>query len=195
MKKRTTFYFPLEAASRLHSIMKRSRLENRADVIRAALGAYDELLEVSAAQCRIVVRDKHGEEYAYSPHSPFHYPGYASGHAEKSAEQTEDAPKNFVFSAEAAAKLDSIRLRSRLQSNADVIRAALGSFDELISVVAVGDQIIIRDRFGNEQFYSPFAPLVRSGLDLDSDAVRIAGTAGKAATRQETAEAAEVVSQ
>lgn len=166
MGKRTTFYFPTKAATQLSSIMRRSRLENGADVVRAALSAYDELLEVTEAGRSIVVRDKAGQEWPYSPHFPCNYPGLALGELDTNVAAADEVktPKNFVFSEEAAAKLDFIKSRSRFRSNADVIRAALGAYDELVRVIMAGDRIIIRDEIGNEQSYSPYAPLMRIGM-------------------------------
>lgn len=172
--KRTTFYFPAEAATQLHSIMRRSRLDNGADVIRAALSAYDELLEVTEARGSIAIQDRAGHEWLYSPHFPCSYPGLSNIASEADSPNGEEkVPKNFVFSAEAAAKLDCIKSRSRFGSNADVIRAALDTYDELIRVVMAGDHIVVRDEAGNEQFYTPYAPLVRLGLNLISDQERV----------------------
>jgi hypothetical protein len=165
MSKRTTFYFPTEAAARLHSIMSRSHLDNGADAVRASLAAYDELLGVTEARCGIVVRDKKNREWPFSPHIPFRYPGLTASKRRASGRSAGAAPKNFVFSAKAAAKLDSIRSLSRLQSNADVIKVALQVFDDLISVVFAGDSIVIRDPKGHEQFYNPYIPLARPALE------------------------------
>jgi hypothetical protein len=69
-----------------------------------------------------------------------------------------------VFSNAAAAKLNSIRQRTRYQTDSDVIRAALNCYDELVAIVTTGDTIHIRDDT-HEYNYTPFAPLVRENLD------------------------------
>ena len=165
--KRTAFYFPEEAAVRLQKIKKRARLDNSANVVRAALSAYDELLEVALAGCTIVVKDREGQEWPYSPYTRFSYPGLARKTEPIAAiSATEKSPKNFAFSEAAVATLESIRKRSYLESNADVIRAALAAYDELTTAFSAGDQIIIRDTEDNECTYTPYAPLTRQRLNL-----------------------------
>ena len=169
MSKRSSFYFPEAAAAVLYKIRKRSRLESNADVVRAALGSYDALLDVSLDGGVIVILDKTGKEWPYSPYVQFYYPGleHPSNYAEI-ARSDEKIPKNFVFSEEAAAKLASIKERSGSPSNADVIRAALTAFDELVCVMSAGDRILIRYRDGRERNYIPYAPLVRLSLAANS---------------------------
>jgi hypothetical protein len=176
MKKRTTFYFPAKAARRLGQIKRRSRMESGAAVLRAALSAYAELLDVTQAGYKIVVRTKDGQDYSFSPYEPFLYPKLEALRAEAEDGAEEKIPKNFVFPEAAAEKLASIRRASYLDSNADVIRAALASYDELTLVARAGDQILITDAAGEEQVaYTPYAPLARhrlrglSGIAQDGD--------------------------
>jgi len=164
MRKRTTFYFPAEAAKQLGQIKRRTRMESGAAVLRAALSAYAELLEVSQAGYQIAVRTKDGETYPFSPYEPFDYPGLTKARSEDAALPVDDkTPKNFVFPEAAAEKLTAIRRASYLESNADAIRAALASYDELTLVTRAGDRILIAD--GDEEVpYTPYAPLPRTRL-------------------------------
>ena len=152
---RTSFHFPSEAAGQLNAILERTYLANYADVIRAALRAYDDLLRI-ASDHKIFVRDKYGKLWPYSPHVRFSYPGLDA--LKPRSESNGHAPKNFFFSGEAVKRLESIQHRSHLKSNPDAIRAALSAFIELIAVDAAGDEIIVRDREGNERPYSPHTP-------------------------------------
>ena len=163
MRKRTTFYFPAEAARRLGQIKRRTRMESGAAVLRAALNAYAELLEATQAGYRIVVRKQDGSDFLFSPYEPFQYPGLEELRAEDDVAKSEKIPKNFVFPEAAAEKLAFIRRSSYLDSNADVIRAALASYDELTLVVRAGDQILISDGTENA-VYTPYAPMPRSRL-------------------------------
>lgn len=160
--RRTSFHFPEKAVEQLRSIQRRSRLDSGADVIRVALAAYDELLRIALGGYKILVRDQSGREWLYSPYTKFTYPGLDT-HAITPPIQDEKPPKNFFFSGEAVERLESIRKRSRAQSNADAIRMALSAYDELLGVIAAGDTIIIQDKQGNEQSYSPYAPLAMFG--------------------------------
>jgi hypothetical protein len=158
-KGRTTFYFPEQAAVRLWSIKRLSRHQTNTDVIRAALSSYDDLLSVVCSGSKIFVRDHENRDHPYSPYRPFHYAALERARDEDPVTTEGRAPRNFVFTAESAAKLGSIRQRSFLHSNADVIRAALAAYEELLRVVNLGDHIVVIDRAGNEHPYSPYAPV------------------------------------
>jgi hypothetical protein len=65
------FFFSGEAVEQLESIKARSFLKTNADAIRVALTSYSELLAIDAAGDEIFVRDRNGNELAYSPHRPW----------------------------------------------------------------------------------------------------------------------------
>ena len=163
MRKRTTFYFPAEAARRLGQIKRRSRLESSSAVLRAALSAYAELLEATQAGYQIVVRRQDGSDFPFSPYETFNYPELAEMRAEDEGGVDEKIPKNFVFPEAAAEKLNAIRRSSYLDSNADAIRAALASYDELTLVARAGAQILLTDG-AEEVSYTPYAPMPRARL-------------------------------
>jgi hypothetical protein len=160
MAKRTSFYFPPEAARWLRAIKCKCRLENSADVIRAALSAYDDLLRIDSDGYDVIVRDDEGKERTYSPYAPFEHPKLQFNKLDEAGGGDNDKPpRNFVFSREASERLESIRRRSYLQSNAEVIRAALCAYNELLVIRSARYAMIIRDREGNEWHYSPHTPL------------------------------------
>jgi hypothetical protein len=163
---RISFHFPREASAELAAIMANTRLDSPVATVRVALSAYKELLEITRAGCKIIVRNKAGIEYPYSLFAPFDYPGFANRISHKPAGRLIAPPRNLFFSSKAVDELVSIRKQSFAQNNADAIRIALASFSELVRVLANGDEIIVRDRRGNEVSHDPRAPLVRDGLDL-----------------------------
>lgn len=165
MKKRTTFYFPPEAASRLGQIKRRTRIESGAAVLRAALNAYAELLEVTQAGYRIIVRPVEGGDVTFSPYEPFDYPKLEALRVETEVDTEDKIPRNFVFPEAAAQKLEAIKKASYLDSNADAIRAALATYDELTLVSRAGDQILITDPTSSDEVvYTPYAPIARHRL-------------------------------
>jgi hypothetical protein len=165
-KKRTSFYFPEEAADRVIAIQRRSWLDSPAAVIRAAIGAFSDLVDVTLSGYKIFVRDPAGIEWTYCPHGPLNCPAFAAPGDEPQGASSAKLPKNFVFSEEVTGRIESMRRRSHLQSNADVIRVALLAYDDLTRVVAAGGDILIRSRDGVERCYTPYAPLLREGLEL-----------------------------
>ena len=64
--------------------------------------------------------------------------------------------KSFVFSFEAAQKLERLTKICRLDSLSNTIRLALTVLEELVMVIQKGGVIITRDSAGNERFYHPF---------------------------------------
>jgi hypothetical protein len=160
MKARTTIQFPRDAAAALNSIRSRTRFNDATDVIRAALSAYDELLEMVDLGFKIFVDLKSGERLSYSPYAPFSYDGLMPFGAKEAVE----APRTFVFAADGIARFGSIRKRSFLTSNADVIRAALAAYDELLRVELTGDSIIMVRGEEREVSYSPNKPINRDAV-------------------------------
>jgi hypothetical protein len=159
--RRTSFLFPKDAAAKLAAIRSRTYMENDADVIRMALSVYDTLLELAELNCKIVVRDRCGKDWPYSPYTRFSYPGL-NGVAPDQTDQAEEAcEKNFFFSGEAVEKLDSVRARSEARTNADAIRLALTAFNQLLMVDMAGDGIVVRDPDGGECFFNLFNPQAR----------------------------------
>ncbi|MDR3506263.1 MAG: hypothetical protein P4L64_00020 [Caulobacteraceae bacterium] len=153
--RRTSFHFPKDAAARLAAVGALTHIDAESDVIRAALEAYDRLLDVVEAGWRIIVRDHAGNEWAYSPYRPFAYPGLKQVAL---AEPAETKGKSFFFSGEAVDRLESIRERSYVKSHTDAIRVALTAYGELLRVDAAGDEIVVRDRDGGERLYNPHRP-------------------------------------
>jgi hypothetical protein len=167
LKRRTSFHFPKEAATALQAIWARSRLGNASDVIRAALSTYNALIQIVSGGGEVIVRTKDGRQWLWSPYEPFNYPNLSSippVNDDKSV--TRKVPRNFFFSGDAVDKLDSIKAKCFAETNADAIRIALTAYNELIGVSAVGDEIIIRDKCGNEKLYNPHAPLICDELKL-----------------------------
>jgi hypothetical protein len=166
---RLTVYFPAEAAARLAAVRRRSRMQTHVDVLTAALDCYLELVEVDRAGGAISVLHNTGaaiEVLPYSVDTEFEYPGFSREERDASTAET---PRNFVFPKQAAEKIAQIRTLSRFKSSADVIRAALACFDELVQVRDAGDTILVRDRKGQCVRYSPFAPLAKDRLALDDE--------------------------
>jgi hypothetical protein len=153
----------------LMAIMQLSYLETGADVIRAALHAYDDILYLDQKNYKIIVKDKSGEEFVYSPYTTFRYPGLDTGDRylenNAGAETGKATPKNFFFTGEAVDRLESIKAQSFMKSNADVIRLALTAYSELLTIDAKGDEIVVRNREGIEQVYSPHRPWPREEAD------------------------------
>jgi len=155
--RRTSFYFPKEAMAALGAIQRRTRLDNGADVIRIAVITYWQILHFIDDGHKIVVRDKAGDEFPYSPYRPFEYPGLITPTTDQESEQSV-SPKSFFFSGDIVTKLDEIRARGYVRTNSDAIRVALAAYRELISVVSAGDEIIVRQRDGQEFSFDPDAP-------------------------------------
>jgi hypothetical protein len=168
MTERMTVYFPAEAAGKLAAIRSRSRLMSNVAVLTAALECYLELVELDRAGGNIWVKDQKGEEWPYSVDDAFEYPGLGDN---GQASDTAEVPKNFVFPKAAIDKIKRIRQLSRFKSYADVIRAALGSFDELVRVRRNRDRIFVQKPGGAEILFSPFAPIEPVGVDaIEEDA-------------------------
>lgn len=156
--RRTSFHFPREAVTQLCKIQARARYAEAADIIRASIVAYDILLDI-AADYKIIVRSADGRVWPYSLFRPFTYPGIEELRTrEVSNEVTARFPKNFFFSGDAVARLESIKLRCHVHSNSDVIRTSLSCFDELTSVEAVGDDVVIRGSDKGEWLFNPYTP-------------------------------------
>ena len=64
--------------------------------------------------------------------------------------------KSFVFTLEAAQKLERLTKICRLDSLSNTIRLALIVLEELVTVIQKGGVIITRDADGKEKFYHPF---------------------------------------
>lgn len=153
--RRTSFHFPKEASARLAAVGALTHIEGEADVIRAALDAYDRLLDIIEGGWRIVVRDHEGREWAWSPYRPFTYPGL---NKVALVEPGDTKAKSFFFSGDAVDRLESIRERSYVKSHVEAIRVALTAYGELLRIDAAGDEILVRGRDGSEQFYNPHRP-------------------------------------
>jgi len=67
--------------------------------------------------------------------------------------------KSFVFTPEAAQKLERLTKICRLDSLSNTIRLALTVLEELVTVIQKGGVIITRDKDGNERFYHPLLEL------------------------------------
>jgi hypothetical protein len=160
---RTSFSFPEAAVGALHAIKSRARLENDADVIRVALRSYDDILSIDEAGMDIVVVDKAGEEWNYSPYTKFDHPELARRPVQAAGKKG-DAPINFFFTGEAVSRIKSIKERSFLNTNADVIRVALTAYDELITVMTAGGRVVVRNDKGNEAIFSPHRPWRREAI-------------------------------
>ena len=63
--------------------------------------------------------------------------------------------KSFVFTIEAAQKLERLTKICRLDSLSNTIRLALIVLEELVTVIQKGGVIITRDADGKERFYHP----------------------------------------
>ena len=156
--RRTSFHFPKQAIAQLNAIRERTRLDANSDVIRIALQAYDELLDLSDDGCSLFIIDKDGAEWEYSPYKKCLYPRF--GQLENGDTETEEksVASNFFFSGEAASRLESIKARSYAKTSADAIRLALTSYKELILADEDGCAIMVRDSNGVEAAYNPYRP-------------------------------------
>jgi hypothetical protein len=158
--RRTSFLFPTEAATALENIRARTYFDDDADVIRIALAVCDNILELAELHCSIAVRDTNGQEWPYSPYTRFEHPNL--GEAVRATPSTKKRPaKNFFFSGEAVERLDSIRARSEVRTNANVIRLALTIFNQLVQVHSAGHRIVVRTTDGEESFFNIFNPQAR----------------------------------
>ena len=63
--------------------------------------------------------------------------------------------KSFVFSDEAADRLQKVRERCKLATDSNAIRLALTVVEELLDVVEQKGTIVIRDADGNERIWHP----------------------------------------
>lgn len=158
--RRTSFHFPQKAIAELTEIKQRVHLDNNSDIIRAALKAYDRLLEFACLGYKIFIHDKNGDNWSYSPYTRFTYPGLEMLKVKtvRPTPSIKGVSRNFFFSGEAVEKLESIRQRSYVKTNADAIRVALISYKELLTVWDNGDKIIIRDHNDFEYLFNPHAP-------------------------------------
>jgi len=160
MSKRASFLFPVEAVAALERIRLQTRYESGVDVIRVAVTTYSQILNLYDSGHKIIVKDKAGEEFWYSPYRPFKYPGMtqdALGEADdiESAEQ-----KSFSFTGKTLETIEQIKMRGHVASNAEAVRASLAAYKELISIVSIGDEIVIRS--DEEEFnFNPDAPYAK----------------------------------
>lgn len=67
----------------------------------------------------------------------------------------ESTRKSFVFSTEAAERLERLTKTCRLDSSSNTIRLALTVLEELVEVIQKGGLIITRENGGRERFYHP----------------------------------------
>src|ERR1700684_102449 len=102
--KRTSFHFPEDATPHVFAIAGRTWLDGPASVIRAALSAYGDLVALTSAGYRVVVRTRDGQEKPYSPHCRFNGSGATNTQTE-GGEDSDRLPKNFFFPAEVTAKI------------------------------------------------------------------------------------------
>lgn len=173
---KTSFHFPSDATETFVSIQHYSRLENGPGIVRVALIAHRELLEVTSAGYDVIIVGDHKKEWSYSPHAPFDYPGFKRARCLLHRSAPSMRPPGCIFlSAEVAVTAEYLRQQQRLTTMTDVIRRALTIYDELLRVVAAGDRIVLRDSKGKELQYSPHVPLdrVQLGLSCGPDAAII----------------------
>ncbi len=71
---------------------------------------------------------------------------------------------SFHFPREAVAQLNAIRLRTYIDSNAEIIRMAVVAYDELLTLDAAGHRMSVIDRAGASWPFSPFMRLNYPGL-------------------------------
>jgi hypothetical protein len=66
-KQRRSFTFKDSMVDSLREIKAASRFQSDSDVVRAAIAVYHELLSISLANDRIIMRDKRGVDRPYNP--------------------------------------------------------------------------------------------------------------------------------
>jgi len=159
MSRRTSFFFPPAATAELEAIRRRSYLESAPDVIRAAIDCYDGLISMEDDGGRVFITDPGGRKIAYTPGDKFDAPQPDASTEVKTANAAD--AKNFFFSGEAVDKLEAIKGRTHLQTNADVIRVAISVYSTLLAIHAAGNVISIQDRYGNDTIYNPHRPFAR----------------------------------
>lgn len=162
---RISFHFPQEAAKEIFSIQSRSRFQSPSNIIRAAIDSYKELIDIYNSGCLIIIRSHDGKELSYSPYEPFKRNTHAIVNDGDKA-YSKRLPKNYFFSSETAYSIDKIKELIRVRTNADVIRFALSSYDELVKISAAGDRIIIRDENSREQLYTPHSKFVPTTVSI-----------------------------
>ena len=170
LKQRTSFHFPQDAVEDVHFILNHSYLGTPANAIRASLKTYNSILDIYMLGWKFIVINGDKKEYYFSPYEPFAYPKSLSEKDPPSfGTEKQLLPRNFFFSEETSAILNSIKQKLFIGSNADVIRIAVSTYRTLISISAEHADIVLRDRNGNERIYIPYAPLDTTVLERDND--------------------------
>ena len=72
---------------------------------------------------------------------------------------------SFVFPPDAARKLAAIRELSYLNSEADLLKAAISVYETLLGLTAGGWRVFVRDRQGREWAYSPYLRFTYPGIE------------------------------
>jgi hypothetical protein len=173
-QRRITVNFPPAAAAALAELLALSRLEENSHVIVAAIECYLEVLAVDRGRGQIFVKDRDslGDPYKYSPDTEFRYTKYQSKRRQLASCTEASAPRNFSFSDDVIKKIEVAQRLSRFPTMADVIRAALASFHELVQVWRDGDEIYIQDLKDNIVPYNPFFPVPLAALALDTTHIK-----------------------
>jgi hypothetical protein len=162
--KRPSFHVPLEAGPHIVAIQRRTCLDDPPSIIRMAIVAFCDMIELEAVGYRLAVRAPSGEERFFSPYaraviipdegSPVGNGGY------------QKLPRCFFPSAEVAGKIAWIGAKCNFGAHSEAIRAAAASFDRASEFVIHGHQFLVRAAGGFERPYSPFGQLQRNEFPL-----------------------------
>lgn len=169
MARRTSFTFSAEGMAQLKAIRERTHVADNGEVIRCALNAYDDLVDLAARGYQMFVRDGDGARWPYSPYIKLSYPGLRRDeiNAEAVAAAKGRKPETIFFSGDIIGKIESLKKRSHLSSNVDAIRVALSAFKELVLVLEAGDTFFVRDTDSVETPYNPFQPFGKVSASVD----------------------------
>ena len=158
--RRTSFLFPKDAAAELAAIRQQSCVDDDSDAIRLALSVLEALIEIAGSGSKIFIRDGNGKLWPYSPFRRFTYDGLARA-AQNAPPPPAAEPKNFFFSGEAVERMDLIRERTDLSTHSDVIRFALLTLNQLLTIDSLGDEVVVRDRADRDEIFNVFDPRAR----------------------------------
>jgi formylmethanofuran dehydrogenase subunit D len=160
--RRMTVTFPPEATAALADIMKMSRLKENTQVITAAVGCYLNVLKVDRNDGKIIVRDKNDDTrvWPFSPDIEFNYPKYQEKRDTLKTKDNSSSAKNFAFAESLVRKIEEAQRLTHYTSKADVIRASLATFHELVEVKNNGDKILVKKADGSVTPFSPFSSVV-----------------------------------
>jgi len=155
-------YFPADAVAHLKLISERTYFEDDQSIVRIALFAYEQIIDLHAQNLRLEVRNHVGDVFKYTPFDKFEYPELTAQKI-KFDEQAEILAaslkrKRLLFSHAAIERMTALQAKSYASSLEDVIRIALSAFKELILIDEMGGQFRMVASEGRTYPYNPLRP-------------------------------------